>query len=355
MNQSAFVSSLYGGYWSFGIQDFCYLVNPYFPSPLWNKSLHENLDTLVHSYPSTNWYISSLIAQNLGLTHNELVVGNGASELIAAISRCYVKDLAVPVPNFDEYANRARIQGKHCAFFPMDQSFKLNINEFLHHIRTTGANSVVIVNPNNPTGTLLFQADMLQLVESLRDLDLIIIDESFLEFSDSFPQASMLRHIDNYPNLIIIKSLSKVYGIAGLRLGYAASSNKDFIESIRSEIPIWSINSLAQFFVEEMGKYHQEFIDSCAKVRDATQFLFEGLKKLTFLHPYPTQGNFVLCNLLFGLTASKIKETLYSKYQILVNDCSHKQGLNGEFIRISSRTKEENATFLQAIQRVGGA
>ena len=104
------VSSLYGGFWSFGIKDFCYMTNPYFPPDEFIDSLGSRLRELVKSYPSTNWYLSSLAAEPLGITHEELVIANGASELISTMTDCFVQHLAVPVPTFDEFINRAVTQ-----------------------------------------------------------------------------------------------------------------------------------------------------------------------------------------------------------------------------------------------------
>ena len=159
----------------------------------------------------------------------------------------------------------------------------------------------------------------------------------------------MSRLLD-FPNLIILKSLSKTYGIPGLRLGYAASGNRERIAELRSNLPIWGINSLAQFFLENIEDYRQEFADSCAKVRQASQFLSAGLKGVPYLHPYPSQGNFVLSRLIYGFTATELTSSLFEEFQVLINDCSRKKGLDGSFVRMASRTMEENAQLVQALQ-----
>jgi threonine-phosphate decarboxylase len=347
---TSYISSLYGGFWNFGIKDFCYLVNPYFPPRAFTKSLGLRLDELLRSYPSTNWYISSLVAKTLDLTDKEVVIGNGASELISAITMRYVDNLAVSVPTFDEYINRVSNQGKTTSLFQMGEDFTFDADQFLRHIRDCGANSALIINPNNPTGTLIAQDSIGYILESLRHLDLIILDESFIDFAGSDPLPSAMNRLFEFPNLIILKSLSKAYGIPGLRLGYAATSNRDVLANLRSDVPIWSINSLAQYFVEEMGDYHEQFLASCLAVRRATQTLYHELQSVPYLYPYPSDGNFVLCKILDSFTASQLTSQLYEQHKIFINDCSRKKGLDGQFVRIASRTTEENIELVRVLR-----
>jgi threonine-phosphate decarboxylase len=354
-HQVRYVSSLYGGFWNFDVKDFSYLVNPYFPPSAFIESLGSRLDELVRAYPSTNWYISSLVSKTLGLTHEEIVIGNGASELISIITSRYVKNLAVPIPTFDEYVNRAVIQGKQVSPYQTRDDFTLNVDGFLQHVRDSNANSALIINPNNPTGILVPQDSIWHILESLRHLDLVIVDESFIDFADSDPVPSAMNRISDFPNLIILKSLSKSYGIAGLRLGYAVSSNRNVVATLRDNIPIWGINSLAQFFLEEMVNYQQQFAESCNQVREATRILYDELQSIPYLYPYPSQGNFVLCKTLDGLTAAQLTASLYQEFKILINDCSHKKGLSDCFVRIASRTKEDNARLVQALRQLSYA
>jgi threonine-phosphate decarboxylase len=344
------ISSLYGGFWNFDVKDFCYMTNPYFPPQEFIHSLGTNLRTLIKSYPSTNWHISSLVAKPLGLTHDEIVIANGASELIAAIIDRFVDNLAVPIPTFDEFINRATSQGKSVSPYQLDGDFELDVEGFIRHVQNSKANAALLINPNNPTGTLIPRESMIHLMESLRHLDLTLVDESFIDFTIYDPAPSIMDMIRDYPNLIVLKSLSKSFGIPGLRLGYAVSGNRDMTASLRSDIPIWSINSLAQYFLEELGSYQQEFAESCSQTRYATQSLYSGLQSVSYLHPYPTQGNFILSQVLHGITATELTARLFKESNILINDCSGKKGLDNRFVRMASRTVEENAQLVQALQ-----
>ena len=218
------VSSLYGGFWNFEIQDFCYMTNRYFPPQEFIESLSSNLQTLVKSYPSTNRYLSSLAAEPLGMTHEELVIGNGASELISIITGVRVAHLAIPIPTFDEYRNRAEIQGKRVSAYAMGADFTLDVEGFIAHVREAGANSVAIVRPNNPAGTLVSAEEVVQMLQAFGDLDMVLVDESFLYFAGpGYQELSVAGLIHEFPNLVIVNSMSKAYGVPGLRLGYAAS------------------------------------------------------------------------------------------------------------------------------------
>ena len=344
------VSSLYGGFWNFDVQDFCYMTNRYFPPEEFLSSLSSNLRTLVDSYPSTNRYLSSLVAEPLGMTHEEVVVGNGASELISAISSLCVEHLAIPFPTFDEYPNRAETQGKRVSAYAVDADFNLDVEGFIAHVRETGANSVVIVQPNNPAGTLVLKEGMVQMLRAFSDLDMVLVDESFLYFAGpDYVDLSVAGLVHEFPNLVIVNSMSKAYGVPGLRLGYAVSGDAQFIAKLRAALPIWSINSLAQFFLEHIGEYGAEFFDSCLQVREATQALYKGLQNVPNLDPYPTHGNYVLCRTSPDLTGSGITARLFDEFNVLVNDCSGKRGLDSRFFRIASRTTEENQKLVRIL------
>ena len=147
------LSSLYGGFWSHNVLDFCYMTNRYFPPRQMIEDLQSKLPELIGSYPSTNWHLSSLLGEQLGLSQDELVVGNGASELINAIVARFVHRLAVPVPTFEEFVNRAKILGREVCSFTPSQRFDLDIDEFIAHVQRTDSDSALLIRPNNPTGS----------------------------------------------------------------------------------------------------------------------------------------------------------------------------------------------------------
>ena len=352
-----YVSSLYGGFWNFEIKDFCYMTNPYFPPEGFVDALGSRLKQMIKAYPSTNWHISSLIAAPLGLTHEEVVVANGASELINGITDSFVNRLMVPVPTFDEFVNRATILGKQVSLLPLlpHENFEMEPERLIKSVQDEGANAVLIINPNNPTGALLSLEKMRRLLEALAHLDLIVVDESFNDFVRNPPSPSVMNWLSDFPNVIVLKSLSKAYGIPGLRLGYAASSNRSMISELRARLPIWNINSFAQYFLETVQDYSEDFAVSCNNVRDATSRLYEGLRSVSYLHPYASEGNYVLSRVLHTFTGGSLTAALFNEFGMLINDMSKKKGLDsgqGGFVRMASKTGEENDELVQAAKEL---
>ncbi len=346
------LSSLYGGYWSHNVLDFCYMTNRYFPPTRMIEDLQARLPELIGSYPSTNWYLSSLLGKQVGLSENELVVGNGASELINVIVSRFVQRLAVPVPTFEEFVNRAKILGREVFPFRPSQRFDLDIEEFISHVRSTGSDSALLIRPNNPTGSYLSKSDLTFFLDQMRSLELVLVDESFLDFVDAEPNPSALDLLGEYSNLLVLKSLSKNCGIPGIRLGYAATGNAERLADLRNDVPIWSVNSFAQYFLEEMGEYQWEYSESCRQVREATQKLVKDLEEVPYLYPFPTQGNFILLQILYGFTGEELESRLFEDSRILVNNCGAKDGLEGEFIRVACRTEEDNGRLVEALLRL---
>ena len=346
------LSSRYGGYWNENVLDFCYMTNRYFPPNRMIEDMQARLPELVGSYPSTNWYLSSLLAENIGLTHNELVIGNGASELINVILSRFVHRLAAPAPTFEEFVNRAKILGREICTYKQSNGFDLDIDAFINHVRDTDSDSALLIRPNNPTGSYLSKSDLVHFLDNMRSLNLVLVDESFLDFVDAEADPSALDLLDDYPNLLVLKSLSKNCGIPGIRLGYAATGNAERLADLRNDLPIWSVNSFAQFFLEVMGDYRTEYTESCGQVREATRKLVRGLAEVPYLRPFPTQGNFVLCSILYGFTGEELAARLFEDSRVLVNNCGSKAGLEGNFIRIACRTEEDNGRLVEAFKRL---
>ena len=328
------------------------MTNSYFPPDEFIQLLSSNLRTLIQAYPSTNRWISSVLGKVIGVEASNIVVANGASELISSISGTLINNMAIPVPTFEEYTNRVKALDKQISPFLLTGDFHLDTQEFISHIHASGANSVVIVNPNNPTGTLTQRDEMVDLISKLSYLDLVLVDESFIEFSQAVPNPSVVDLVDKYPNLMIIKSMSKNYGVPGLRLGYIVSGNTLHVEQLRQSIPIWSINSIAQAFLENLGQYQAEFFVSCQHVIASTQTLFHDLERIIEVKPYPTEGNYILCELGAEMTGHQVGTMLLQEYGILISDRGNKSGLASNFIRIASRTDEENSRVAAALKNI---
>ena len=348
----SFINTLYGGYWNYDLTDFRYMINPYFPPQEMLDTIAASVGVLSRSYPSTNRHISKLLSDYLNLGVDEVVVANGASELISAIGSLFINRLAIAVPTFDEYINRLRSQGKPTSLYETkkEEHFKLDLDSYIQFAQESGSNAALFVRPNNPTGNLIPRADMERALPELTGLDLVLVDESFIEFSAAEGAASILESVRDYDNLIIVKSLSKVYGIPGLRLGCAICANSRRADMLREALPIWNVNSFAQRFVELLEGYREEFRESCRKTARATAGLYAELSGLECLRPYATEANFVLCELAGNARSGDLLAFLFENSRLLIYDCSTKIGLDSRFIRISSRTEEENAELIAAIR-----
>jgi threonine-phosphate decarboxylase len=347
-----FINTLYGGYWNYNLTDFRYMINPYFPPQEMLDTIAASVGVLSRSYPSTNRHISKLLADYLNLEADEVVVANGASELISAIGSLFISRLAIAVPTFDEYVNRLRLQGKPTSLYETkrEEDFELDLDSYGQFARESGSNAALFVRPNNPTGNLIPRAEMERALRELAGFDMVLVDESFIEFSTAEGGASILESVRDYDNLIMVKSLSKVYGIPGLRLGCAICANSRRADTLRNALPIWNVNSFAQRFVELLASYREEFRESCRKTAGATAGLYTELARLECLRPYATAANFVLCELAGNARSTELVAFLFDRYRLLIYDCSAKTGLDSRFVRISSRTEEENAELIAAIR-----
>ena len=346
------INSLYGGFWRYDFLDFCYLVNLYYPPPSFMKQLQVSLPSLIGNYPSGMTEITRLIARAMNLEADMLVVGNGASEIIKILAESFVKRITIPTPTFNEYENR--LKKEQITYFHMEaDNFQLDPKKFVDTIFRSGSDAALLINPNNPTSMLIRKGDMEFLLDGLRDLELFIIDESFMDFTDPGEYCSVHNMLYQYPNVILVRSMSKEFGIPGMRIGYAVSSNKEYIARLRNLIPIWNINSISEHFLEEMPQYDKEYRNACDKVRRDRDALFKGLKTIPYLEPYPPAANFIFARVLEPYTSGSLMDRLFMEYSILIKDCSNKTGLKrGRYVRIASRNKDDNEKLLKALKEL---
>ena len=341
----ALYESRYGGYWRFPkIRDFCYLVNPYFPSARLFDELGANLRQRVASYPSGRNVQNLLAAGLAGCDPAEVVAGNGASELIGALMRELPGPFGLVLPGFEEYARVLRGRGEIVHFAPRSPDFACSVDELVAHAQRLG--TLVLSNPDNPSGRFLEPKAVLELLERLDTNGThLVLDESFVEFAGAADECSLLRPdvLRRFPRLSIIKSISKSYGVPGLRLGIAASADRGLIERIGSALPIWNINSLAESFLQVVGKHKLEFVEACRRVAEDRRAMHGELSTLPFLRVIPSRANFLLCEITSGCSARRIARLLLERGNILVKDCTGKPGLgHGQFVRLAVRSRAEN-------------
>lgn len=334
----------YGGYWRFPeLIDFCYLVNPYFPPKKLVDEMTSNFQTLMAAYPSGMDVNNLLAAKFFGVSSSEIIVGNGASELISVLLECLNNNIGIMLPTFEEYTNRLPKE-RLIIGLPTNDNFTYSIEDIEKVSQT--ADQVIIVNPNNPTGQLIPITDLLKFTKKLELLrKRIIVDESFIDFSDSENINSLLKSkiLEKHPNLIVIKSISKSYGVPGFRLGVLASSDIELLKKIRSKLPVWNINSFGEFFMQIYNKYESSYRSACKSFISERERFFDELQNIVYLRVIPSKANYFLCEVKLPYHSKSLTNQLLVNYNVLIKDCSIKQGFEGKsYVRIAIRNKVEN-------------
>jgi histidinol-phosphate/aromatic aminotransferase/cobyric acid decarboxylase-like protein/choline kinase len=347
------VCKLHGGYWRFGFVDHAYLYNAYYPPKTVFTHFKNHIRDLTLNYPAGQEVVARLVATLIDQPPQQVVVANGASEIINILVGRVAERIICPVPSFNEYENASRTG----AFIPFElpsPSFELDVDAFAQQAIESSAKLAVVVTPNNPTGLTVPRADLLRLADQLADHDcMLLVDESFIDFAADSTELSVEQWISRTPNLAVLKSLSKSFGIGGLRLGYLLTNNADFAEAVRSELHIWNINSFAESFLRQAPRHRRAFKASCTRVRADCDQLQAGLAEIPGVHAYPSSANFVLCRLpQAGPTSPEVAERLFVGHELFVKHCAGKPMPEANrYLRVASRTRPENETFVEALRR----
>lgn len=344
----------FGGYWRFpDMLDYCYLVNPYFPSRRLQDEMRANFDSLLTEYPS-GMYVNSLLAGKcFGVRQNYVVPGNGAAELIKSLMGCLKGRLGVVYPTFEEYPNR-RSPDELEIFVPSSEGFRYTADDLMSHFSDHQPDNLLLINPDNPSGNYIPYKDLLRLADWCKELKIkLVVDESFADFSSGFPECSLLRDdvLEKYPDLVVVKSISKSYGVPGLRLGILASADEELISFLKKDAPIWNLNSFAEFFMQIYTKHEADYIKAAEKFRAERQRFRDDLSTIPYLTIYPSQANYFLCEVHSPYASCNLAVDLLKKHNILIKDCSGKKGFEGKnFIRLAIRAREDNIRLVEALK-----
>jgi len=333
------------------IVDFCFIANPYYPTPEMVEALAAGLPALIKSYPSSNPATTErVLADVLGVDAGDLIVGNGATELIVLINEVLVDRIGVPVPTFGEYIEKLR-DPSAAELFTLHGGcdYRLDLTDYLAWGRERGLRALLIINPGNPTGQLHSLDEMMEFLEQAADMDLVIVDESFIDFATD-PVPSVLPLADRFRNLLIVRSMSKHYGVPGLRLGFCYSRNRDMIQRLRAMLPTWHLNILAEYFLTLLPATTDAYRESTDRVTRDVAFLQEGLSTIPGLFVYPTGSNFVLFRIENGLTAGELQARLLTDHLMYVRDCSNKIGMDNRHVRVASQGPESDARLVEALR-----
>lgn len=341
--------SRYGGYWRYPhILDFCYLVNPYFPNQRLQDELSANFTRLLTEYPSGQRVNNLLVAKDFGVKQDYITVGNGAAELIKVLSEQILGKVGVIRPTFEEYPNR--LMPEQVVVYQTDApDFSYTADDLMTYFADKNIWSLVLINPDNPSGNYIPYKDCLRLAEWCQQRDIILIlDESFIDFSTEHPTFLCNDLLQRFDHLVVIKSISKSYGVPGLRLGILATANPSLLTHIRHTTPIWNINSFAEFFLQILGKYEQAYQQALDDFREERTRFVARLQTIPYLRILPSEANYVLCEVLPPHTPRELAVQLLKQHNILIKDCSTK--CHGNYIRLAVRNTEDNDRLLNALR-----
>lgn len=345
------IQKRYGGYWRYPkLIDFCYLVNPYFPPQKLIDEITANAKNLLTQYPSGMKVNSLLAAKNFGVHIENILVGNGAAELIKLITQKLSGKVGFVRPTFEEYPNRYDKAESVC-FTPQNENFSYGVDDLINFFDDKDITSLVVVNPDNPSGNFIPKCDLIRLINWAAKKNLkLIIDESFVDFADENETLIEQNTLNANKHLCVIKSLSKSHGIGGLRLGVFASGNEELIAALKKDAVIWNINSFAEFYMQIFEKYKRAYFESLRHFRvERTRFVSE-LEKISGIRIVPSQANFIMIELV-DKSARELCKNLLIGYNIFVKDLSEKlRGKN--YLRLAVRTTADNDKLLDALTKI---
>ena len=347
----------YGGFWRFPqMLDFCYLVNPYFPSKRMKDELRSNFDTLLTEYPS-GMKVNTLIASKcFGVSEQYIVPGNGAAELIKVLMEGDTKGKTGFIrPTFEEYPNRFD-KSLQVTYTPQNEDYRYTADDLMQYFGDKDIKTLMLINPDNPSGNFIPKADVLRLAKWCEERNIrLVVDESFVDFSVDYKTNSLLSDdiLEAYPHMAVMKSISKSFGVPGLRLGILASANKELIAHIKKEVSIWNLNSFAEFFMQIYNKHEKDYLKACDKFVAERADFERQLKTIPYLRVMPTQANYFLCEVLPPYTATEIVVYTLRQHNILTRDCSQKTGLNPQkqYMRIAVRNHKDNTRLVEALKQ----
>ncbi|MCX4400967.1 MULTISPECIES: histidinol-phosphate transaminase [unclassified Streptomyces] len=334
--------------------DFCIPCNPYFPTPGMFDELAGRLREIITYYPSSADTITAELCALLQLPPSCVAMGNGSTELITWIDHLLVREsLAIPVPTFGRWTDQPMETGKRVDMFPLMESngFALDPAQYIEFIRARGTRVAVICNPNNPDGGFLTRRALVNFMDQLQDLDLIVIDESFLEFADAESDPSVVEEAVLRPNVIVLRSLGKNFGLHGIRFGYLVA-NPALAGKVRSMLPKWNLNSFAETVVFMLKEHGQEYMESLHMVRRDRLDMARQLSALPGLTVYPSQGNFLFVRLPVGAEGTVVRDRLLSEHRILVRECGNKIGSSSRFLRLVVRPETDVRRLVSGMEQV---
>ena len=349
--QLKLLQSRYGGYWRYPkLKDFCYLVNPYFPPKKMKDEIRSSFDDLLSQYPSGMRVNSLIAARNYNVDASQIVVGNGAAELIKSLMGVLRGSVGIVRPTFEEYPNRYE-KTQEVVFIPDNEAFSYTAADLMTFFGEHPADNLVLINPDNPSGNYLGKEELERLIEWTAKKNMkLVVDESFSDFADEPVTLMDEEFLAAHPHVYVMKSISKSYGVPGLRLGVLASGDTEIIAFMKKDVAIWNINSFAEFYLQIWEKYEKDYTKALERFRAERARFAARLKVIPGLTVYPSQANYVLAKLDGKLSAGALTRRLLIEYNLLIKDLTSKAG--GPYIRLAVRNEEDNDRLVEALREV---
>jgi histidinol-phosphate/aromatic aminotransferase/cobyric acid decarboxylase-like protein len=331
--------------------DFCIPCNPYFPTPEMFAELGRNLESMLKYYPSDAGAITGQLAGLLRVPPQTIAMANGSTELITWIDHLLIHEsMATPVPTFGRWTDQSLETGKRVDMFPLleGNGFVLDVDEYVRFIRERGSRVAVLCNPNNPDGSYLPRREVIRFMDALSDLDLVVVDESFMDFVDEEANPSVATDAMVRSNVIVLRSLGKNFGLHGIRFGYMVA-NPSLTKKIASKLPKWNINSLAEAVVFMLKDHEEAYRESLRLAARDRYNMAADLARVPGLTVFPSQANFILVKLPRGADGARLRDYLLARHGVLVRECGNKLGITSQFVRLVVRPRKDVDRLLEGL------
>ena len=334
--------------------DFSSSINPLGPSPRALEAIKNSFDKITLYPDSNSTALREALACHFGnINKNNVIVGNGSTELIYLFAQVFLKrgDVAlVAAPSFGEYANAIVKSGGKSKHLKLTHDFQIELNAFLEEME--GLRAVFLCNPNNPTSMLIPDNALREIIEkALEEEVVVLLDEDFIEFVEDEKRHSLVNRISKYPNVFVLRTFTKFYGLTGLRVGYGIADEETIDVFSKAKMP-WNVNSLAQAAARAAMADKEHSRRTIEVVKEEKKFLSNELSRIDGFHVFPADTNFILVDVRkTGFRASQLREKMI-RHSLLVRDCSSFIGLDTFYVRVAVRTRKENERLLDAFRKV---
>lgn len=348
--------SRYGGFWVYpDMLDYCYLVNPYFNNSGIIDEMERNFRMLVSEYPAGMGVNSQLASECWGVRPEYIIPGNGAAELIKVLTENLEGKVGVVRPTFEEYPNRLP-DDRVVTFIPENDMFRYGADDMIGFFGNNPVDTILLINPDNPSGNFIPMEGVHRLAAWCESRNIrFVLDESFVDFSEGYINNTFLHNdlLEKYPHMVVIKSISKSYGVPGLRLGILCSADTALIARMKKQVSIWNINSFAEFFMQIYPKYREDYAKACDLFIQTRKEFEAQLLDIPFIKVMPSQANFFFLEVLPPYRPKELCATLLKNYNILASACLAKKGITpNRYMRIAVRDKEDNERFIHALKEL---